>query len=67
MAPARAAYRHDIAATMRFDLTDNWLLKLEAHLMRGTADLDPKLNDGTPIEMLEKDWAAFFIKTTAYF
>jgi hypothetical protein len=63
----RENYRHDVAATLRFDLNDHWLLKLEGHLMRGTAELDPSLNDGTPVDMLEKDWTAFFIKTTAYF
>jgi hypothetical protein len=63
----RENYRHDLAATLRFDLNDHWLLKLEGHLMRGTADLDPRLNDNTPLDMLEKDWVALFIKTTAYF
>lgn len=63
----RDAYQHDIALTVRYDLTDHWLLKLEGHFMSGTASLDPALNDGVPRDELPRDWGAFFAKTTAYF
>jgi hypothetical protein len=63
----RAKYSHDFAATLRFDFNAFWLLKLEAHLMRGTADLEQSLNDGKELKNLERDWALFLIKTTAYF
>lgn len=63
----RDAYQHDLALTFRYDINANWLLKLEAHAMRGTADLDPSLNDGMPRSSLTKDWALALIKTTAYF
>lgn len=63
----RAASRHDVAATVRFDLTEHWLLKLEGHFLHGTADLKPALNDGIPQDKLQKNWTAFFAKTTAYF
>ncbi|HEX6275080.1 MAG TPA: hypothetical protein VFZ53_18695 [Polyangiaceae bacterium] len=63
----RDAYQHDLALSFRYDLTDNWLLKLEGHFMSGTAALDPSLNDGTSRDELQRDWGAFFAKTTAYF
>jgi hypothetical protein len=63
----RENYQQDLAATLRFDLTPNWLLKLEAHLMRGTAALEPNLNDNKERKDLERDWGMFLIKTTAYF
>jgi hypothetical protein len=63
----RDAYQHDIALTVRYDLTDHWLLKLEGHFMSGTASLDPALNDDVPRDELPRDWGAFFAKTTAYF
>jgi hypothetical protein len=62
----RAAYQHDVALTLRFDLTQNWLLKGETHYMHGTAGLDPTLN-GAARSTLEKDWAVLLLKTTAYF
>jgi hypothetical protein len=63
----RDAYQHDIAATFRYDLTANWLLKLEGHYMHGTAGLDSDVNDGTPEGRLNTDWGAFLVKTTGYF
>lgn len=63
----RQAQQHDLAATLRFDLNRHWLVKLEGHYMRGTAALRANLNDGTPPAQLERDWALFLIKTTAYF
>ncbi len=63
---ARADYQRDVAVTFRYDLTRNWLLKLEAHWMEGTAALDAELND-KPQSELAKEWGAFLVKTTAYF
>jgi hypothetical protein len=64
----RGAYQYDWAATLRFDLNAHWLVKLESHLMHGTAALDNKqLNDGISAGLLTRNWAAFLIKTTAYF
>jgi hypothetical protein len=63
----RDKVQHDLAATLRFDLNQHWLLKLEGHFMSGTAALDVNLNDGKPRTQLEKNWGAFFVKTTAYF
>jgi hypothetical protein len=63
----RDAHQHDFAATVRFDLTMNWLLKLEGHFMRGTADLTRDLNGGRELDTLTRDWGVFLAKTTAYF
>jgi hypothetical protein len=63
----RDAYQHDVAATLRFDLTDHWLLKLEGHYLRGTAALASALNDNRATSTLTKDWGLLLVKTTAYF
>jgi hypothetical protein len=63
----REAYQHDLALSVRYDLTEHWLLKLEGHYMSGTASLDPTLNDNTPRNQLTRDWGAFYLKTTAFF
>ena len=63
----RAAYQHDVALSLRFDVNEHWLLKAEGHWMNGTAALEPSLNEGKERHLLEKDWAAFLLKTTAYF
>ncbi len=62
----RDRQQHDLAATLRLDLNDHWLLKLEGHYMRGTAGLDAALN-GKPLTMLEESWVLFLAKTTVYF
>jgi hypothetical protein len=54
-----ANQQHDVAATIRFDITPNWLLKLEGHFIHGTAGL----GRGT----FEPNWAMGLLKTTAYF
>lgn len=64
---SRKDYQRDLALSARFDLTKNWLLKLEGHWMNGTAALEPSLNDGKDVQRLDKSWAAFLAKTTAYF
>jgi hypothetical protein len=63
----RDNFQDDLAVTLRFDLTTHWLLKLEGHYMHGTLDLSSDLNGGTARNLLERDWAVFFVKTTAHF
>jgi hypothetical protein len=63
----RDAFTRDAAATLRFDLNAYWLLKLEGHYMVGTAILNSRLNGGTPLNQLEREWWLFMIKTTAYY
>jgi hypothetical protein len=63
-----AAYQHDLAVSARYDLTPNWLFKVEGHYMRGTAYLDNRgLNGGVEAKDLEPNWALFMIKSTVYF
>ena len=59
--------QHDVAFTLRYDLTANWILKLEEHFMSGTANLSPTLNDDKALSALPMHWGIFFVKTTAYF
>jgi hypothetical protein len=63
----RGTYQHDVAATLRYDVTPNWLVKLEGHYMHGTGGLTSQLNDNKPLSELSKDWGVFLAKTTAYF
>jgi hypothetical protein len=63
----RDKYQQDVAFTLRYDITRNWLVKLEEHYMRGTAGLSSALNSDTEPQKLTRDWAMFMLKTTAYF
>jgi hypothetical protein len=63
----RDAYQHDVALTLRYDINPYWLVKVEGHYMRGTAILDPVLNDATPRDELTQDWGVFLAKTSAFF
>lgn len=63
----RSTYQHDVAATLRFDVTQNWLVKLEGHFIHGTGGLKSQLNDNKPLDSLTKNWGLFMLKTTAYF
>jgi hypothetical protein len=63
----RSKRQHDTALTLRFDVNEHWLIKLEGHYMHGTAALTSPLNDGVPLAQLEPDWLVFIAKTTAYF
>jgi hypothetical protein len=62
-----AAYQHDVAGTVRFDINTYWLVKLEGHFMSGTGALSSILNNGKDPSTLAPFWAAFFVKTTAHF
>jgi hypothetical protein len=53
--------------TLRFDVNPHWIIKVEGHLVRGTADLSTALNGYTPLAMLARDWAFVLVKTTVYF
>jgi hypothetical protein len=63
----RDAYQHDLAATLRFDVTDHWLVKLEGHYMHGTGALSSAQNDNRSTKALASDWGLLLLKTTAYF
>jgi hypothetical protein len=63
----REAQQHDLSGTLRFDINQNWLFKLEGHYMLGTAGLSPALSEDRPIATLTRRWVAVLAKTTAYF
>ena len=63
----RQNYQRDVAVSLRYDLTSHWLLKLEGHVLDGTASLDKTLNDGHEPATLAKQWGMLLIKATAYF
>jgi hypothetical protein len=56
------AWKRDAAASLRFDVNDHWLWKLEAHFIDGAADLDMTLNP-TP----RRYWGMFLARTTVTF
>lgn len=56
------AFQRDLAATVRIDVNDRWLWKLEAHLMDGAADLEVAANPQP-----ERYWGLFMLRTTVTF
>jgi hypothetical protein len=60
----RGNVQHDISGTLRFDINDHWIVKIEGHYMHGTAVLV-----GTPamLAAATEDWGMFLVKTTAHF
>jgi hypothetical protein len=65
--PKSACWQHDVAVTLRFDVTRNWLIKLEGHFMDGTASVSSALQPGPVPTNQAQDWEALFAKTTVYF
>lgn len=62
---AFAAYQKDLAFTVRYDVTDFWLLKFEAHLMKGFGDVTAQENLDAAFDT--EDWTLFGVKSTFYF
>jgi hypothetical protein len=56
------AFQRDLAATIRFDVNEHWLWKLEGHFMDGTASLSAEFN-AEP----ERYWGLFLLRTTVTF
>ena len=63
--PDYLAWQKDLALSIRFDITDSWLVKLEYHFMDGAA-LCTAL-DNPQLSELEDDWELFAVKTTFSF
>jgi hypothetical protein len=59
--------QHDVALTLRFDVNQHWLIKLEAHYMDGTAGLVNPLRVNPAMVEVQPRWAVFLAKTTASF
>jgi hypothetical protein len=59
--------QNDVALTLRFDLSENLIVKGEGHLMEGTAGLVAPLTAGPPPANPERVWGVFLLKVTGYF
>jgi len=61
--PARFyAFQRDSAITVRYDVNDHWLWKLEGHFIDGVADLRTSQNPDP-----ERYWGMFLLRTTLTF
>jgi hypothetical protein len=56
------AFQRDLAGTLRIDVNDYWLWKLEAHLIDGVAELQASQNPN-PTRL----WGMFLLRTTVTF
>lgn len=55
-------FQRDLAATLRHDVNEHWLWKLEAHFIDGTAGLMVRNRPGS-----DRYWGMFLFKTTVTF
>jgi hypothetical protein len=67
--PEHRAWLKDACLTTRFDINENWVFKLEGHMMNGTAVIlgadNPAPTDGTL--RYEEDWFLYAAKITYSF
>ncbi len=56
------AFQRDLAGTLRFDVNDYWLWKLEGHFMDGAAELQSTRNPAPT-----RYWGLFLFRTTVTF
>lgn len=63
--PRHDAWQKDLAISLRFDVNDYWLIKLEGHFIDGTARAYETMNPEQ--ESLERYWTMFGAKTTLTF
>jgi hypothetical protein len=56
------AFQRDLAATIRFDVNDYWLWKLEAHFIDGVSELQASRNPNP-----KEYWGMFLCRTTVTF
>ncbi|MBU1172548.1 MAG: hypothetical protein KKD44_23565 [Proteobacteria bacterium] len=59
-----SAWLKDSCLSFRFDILDNWVFKLEGHLMNGTAVM---MNNNNPDAQKKEDWTLFGAKATFSF
>lgn len=63
------AYSKDLALSLRFDITENWILKMEGHKMEGAAlmfEADGNVDDAGNMDY-EKDWYLYTAKVSFSF
>jgi hypothetical protein len=56
------AWQRDATASLRYDVNDRWLWKVEAHFIDGTADISP-----APTTTPDRYWGLFLVKTAVTF
>jgi hypothetical protein len=56
------AFQRDLAASIRFDVNEYWLWKLEAHYINGVSELQPSKNPNP-----DQYWGLFLFRTTVTF
>ena len=63
------AWRKDLTLFARFDITDNWLVKVEYHIMDGTAWLPNSglYSDANSSDNIKQKWNMIALKTTFSF
>ncbi len=61
------AWQKDLAFTLRFDVNEFWLIKLEGHYIDGTSSFALVEPTDTDILDLKQKWGLFLIKTTLSF
>jgi len=66
------AYLKDLALSLRFDITENWILKVEGHKMQGSAimlnsDDNTALYSGVMGPSYEEDWYLYTAKVSYSF
>ncbi|BCS96508.1 hypothetical protein DSLASN_21400 [Desulfoluna limicola] len=66
------AYLKDLALSLRFDITENWILKVEGHQMKGAAimlnsDGNTAVYSGVMGPAYEKDWQLYTAKVSFSF
>jgi hypothetical protein len=57
-------FQKDTALSLRFDLKDWWIFKVEGHYIHGTGELE---NNAQPINRDDRGWFMFGVKTTFSF
>ncbi|MEZ4649971.1 MAG: hypothetical protein R3E97_14510 [Candidatus Eisenbacteria bacterium] len=66
--PDFSAWQHDGCLSVRFDVSPNWVLKLEEHWVDGVGQLSPSENqDETGRVVAERFWSYFAAKATFHF
>ena len=65
--PDYYAWQQDVACSLRFDLTDFWLAKLEYHFIDGTAHTEPQAMLLRSDDRPERRWGMLAAKTTFWF
>ena len=58
-------YMNDVAFTVRYDINDYWLVKLEGHLMKGVGGVSGAANVDSAFD--EESWNLFGVKSTFFF